>query len=1005
MRGMRAWIGAAVASRRRVLYLLTLAMLFGFYSYGVIPKQEDPLIESPAARITVFYPGASPERVEEAVTRKLEEKAAEIDGYDFSQSISVDGASIVFVRLFHWADSEASWNQLGQKLDTLKRELPAEAGEIAMETDLVKTAGFMFAYTGASMETLHELAETLQTRLALTDGIEKVDMIGWREPVLEVTIRQDLLTGYGMSMENIQGALLARHLQIPSGRIDNGDSRIQVKTDVTLQEPEDLEDLVVRTSFGETPGAIRLGDFGRVALKSDPDEKQVYRNGEASILLAGYFREGGDILASGKAVQALVEAQRETLPEGVALESVHFQPDDVRASMRQFSMSLLQSVVLVLLVMLWGIGGRNALVVSVSIPISMGITLGAMRLLGIRIHSISIAAWVVALGMLVDNAIVAGDAMQKAVDEGKDVRRACVEGAASVSIPVLTSTITTVAAFFPLLLLDSMAGDYASALPQVVIIALIASYGTALFVIPVLGSLFFRKQAAGSRVLGLERRAEKVLAACIGSPRLLAAGLTVFVALAGFSGLSLGLQFFPHAEKRILHIDLKTERPGTVADTARIARSIENVLGRTPEVAEHTLVAGGGFPKFYTTLIPPNDLPDEAQFLVRLTEAGASDMEGVTDRLQKEIDRTLLGGEATVARLELAEPIGSPIRIRVVSETPSVLEADARTMERLLKSQAGVRHADSDRGPQSHVFKVRPDTVEAGMLGFTAVDIQKAVGFALSETRVGEADLGDRVLDILLKSDVGSKEALERVTVHSAATGRKVLLRNLADISLDWESPVILKYKGRPTVTLYGDLEPGASSVEVEEGIRKALETEEISSDVVFDGETAKIRENFGDIREKAVLALFLIYTVLLFQFKSFKQALLVFTALPFSAAGSLLALYLFRQPISFMALLGMVSLMGIVVNNAIILVDFINRERGAGESVRRACLKAVGRRFRPIFLTAITTMAGLAPLARSGGALFRPLALALMGGLFFSTGLTLILVPTVYDRMESRSD
>ena len=1005
MRGMTAWIGAAVASRRRVLYLLALAMLFGFYSYGVIPKQEDPIIESPAARITVFYPGASPERVEEAVTRKLEEKAAEIDGFDFSQSISVDGASIVFVRLFHWADSEASWNQLRQKLENLKRELPAEAGEIAVETDLVKTAGFMFTYAGASLEALHEPAEDLQARLALIDGIEKVDMIGWREPVLEVTIRQDLLTGFGLSMEDIQGALLARHLQIPSGSLDNGDSRIQVKTDVTLRKPEDLGNLVVRTAFGDTPGTIRLGDLGRVALKSDPDEKRVYRNGEASILLAGYFREGGDILASGDAVEALVEAQRETLPDGVSLESIHFQPEDVRASMRQFSTSLLQSVVLVLLVMLWGIGGRNALVVSVSIPISMGITLGAMRLFGIRIHSISIAAWVVALGMLVDNAIVAGDAMQKAVDKGEDVRKACVEGAASVSIPVLTSTITTVAAFFPLLLLDSMAGDYASALPKVVIIALVASYGTALFVVPVLGSLFFRKQTAESRVLGLESRAEKALAACIGSPRLLAAALAVFVALAVFSGLSLGLQFFPHAEKRILHIDLKTERPGTVADTARIARSIEGVLESAGEVEGYTLVAGGGFPKFYTTLIPPNDLPDEAQYLVKLTKAGASDMEGVTDRLQKEIDRTLLGGEASVARLELAEPIGSPIRIRVMSETPSELEADARTVEGLLKGRPGVRHVDSDRGPQSHVFKVRPEAVKAGMVGITAVDIQKAVGFALSETRVGEVDLGDRTLDILLKSDVDSKEALERLTVRSAATGRKVPLRDLADISLDWESPVIRKYKGRPTVTLYGDLEPGARSVEVEGGIQKALEAEAVSSDIIFDGETAKIRENFGDIREKAVLALFLIYTVLLFQFKSFKQALLVFTALPFSAAGSLLALWLFRQPISFMALLGMVSLMGIVVNNAIILVDFINRERGSGESVRKACLNAVSRRFRPIFLTAVTTVAGLAPLAWSGGALFRPLALALIGGLFFSTGLTLLIVPTVYDRMESRTD
>ena len=1000
----------AIKERKVTLFLAVLIMLSGLYSYYITPKQENPDITPSIAIITTIYPGASPEDIEKLVTRKIEDEAAELKGYDYSESQSRNGLSIVVVRLRQDANIEKSWTDLRQKMEDLQNELPKEIHPIQINTNLTETAGIIISMSGEnySYEELAAYAEDYKKELSKVNGISRFDIHGKQEKEIKIEVDVAQINQYQLSLQDIIRVLQAQNISVPLGQIKNDEARFNVTTTGTFSSLKEIEDTIL-TGSKNSSGVVRLKDIAKVTMDLEEANYRIKQNGRNAVLLTGYFQENKNIVIIGKSVETKVNGLKENLPEDIYFDQVLYQPKNVSNSVNNFILNLITGILFVIIVVFIGMGFRNAVIVSTAIPLSILSTFVVMKLLGIPIHQISITALIIALGMLVDNAIVVSDSIQMKIDQEVEKMQACVEGVREVAIPVLSSTLTTVAAFTPLLLLPSMAGEYISSLPLIIMISLTASYLVALFVTPTMAYMFFKKNTSEEKRyrirtffdrmlhLGMSRRKRTILLA-----------LSVF-AMSLLLATQLGLQFFPNADTDILYIDIRTESSANIRKTEALVEQVSSILKEQKEVVSYTGAIGDGLPKFYNTLPIYTQSQDFAQMMIKVDLKGEKRFKSYAafvDHLQEIFDAEIAGGTATIKQLEQGEPIGAPVRVRVTGDDMDTLEAATRKVSHYLSTIQGTINIDDDFTDKIYEFYVDIDTEKASFFAVTKYDIQNEVNIALMGRTASIFRNEGSEYNILIKSNTQSQEDLKNLKIKSSATGSKTLLKEIADIQLRPQLPNIKKHDREKSVTIYSDVKSGFSSVDIQRQLQnglKELALEDVQ--VVFDGEREKIQEHFGSMGTFAIFALLLVYGILLIQFNSFVQPLIILLTIPLSVIGSILGLFLFRQPLSFTGLLGMVSLLGIVVNNAIVLLDFINGERRQGKGITEACLEAVDKRFRPIMLSTTTTVIGLTPLVFSGSELFQPMSIALMSGLMVSTLLTLVLIPVVYSMVESRID
>lgn len=1003
---MRRWIHAAIMNRKITLFILMLLIVTGAFSFYESPRQEYPEINAPVAMISVIYPGASPADVEERVTSKIVSELEEIEGYDYAYTYSYNSVSVAFLRLVYGTDVDAAWQDLEDRMDVLQAELPPECQTIQTNTDLVETAGLMITLTGKaySYNELNDMALQLKDALKDIQGIKRFEILGKqeREAVVEVDYRK--LNDLGLSMRELYGLLQAQNVEIPSGQIEQQGAKVNLRTSGRLKNLEDIRSLVVSVS-PQTGQTVFLRDIAEVSFQDADTSYKILQNGENAILLTGYFQKNNNVVLVGEEVNSVIESFSETLPEDLIIETVLDQPENVKQSVNTFMINLLQGVVFVLVVVLLGMGLKNALIVSTAIPASIMISFIFMGFLGIELHQISIAALIVALGMLVDNAIVIIDAIQVRLDHGMLREEACIGGAREVAIPVLTSTLTTIGAFLPFMLLPSIAGEYIASLPSIIMISLSVSYLVAILVIPPLAYMFLGPSRKKTAEKGMIRTFfERALLAAF-EFRVLT--LLLVLGVLGFTvyaGLSLNLRFFPYADTDRIYIDLRSENASAIDITEALVKEVHQLLSQDPLILSETTAVGGGLPKFYNTLpIVPN-ANDKAQMMLRIDmetlEEGGSDatLEAYATELQHKLDRVLTGAQVKVKLLEQAEPIGAPVQLRLLGSDLDQLGRASERLLQLISKVEGTENTDTDFENRVFEYVVTPDLLLAGTSGMTQYDIQSEISLALRGQTATTIRLEDGDYEVLLKSNLSSVDELRNFAVKASASGLKVPLNTIADIALSSEYAVIKSYKGNLATVVMTDIAPGYNAVEIQKEIVSMIDPADYPGiQFKFDGENEKIVENFGNIGSSAILAVMLVYSVLLFQFKSFTQPLLILLTIPLSAIGSFLGLYFLGFDLSFVAMLGIVSLLGIVVNNAIVLIDFINTERAEGKSVKISCIDAVEKRFRPIMLTTITTVIGLVPLALSGSALFVPMSVALMSGLMVSTLLTLIIIPMVY--------
>lgn len=1001
------FIETAIKNRKITLFILVTLLITGFYYYYFLPRQEYPEINAPVAMVSMVYPGASPEDVEKLVTSKIEKELKELEGYDYSFSYSYNSMSVVFVRLVYGTDTEKVWKDMRNRIDDLEKELPDEVQSAEIDTDLVETAGIMISMSGAqyTSEELADYASKLRESLSKVKGITKFDVVGEQEKQVTVAVDYRKLNALSLSLNDLTQLLKLQNIEIPSGQIKSNQIKVNLKAVGNFKHLRDIENLVIGISK-ENGAILRLKDIAQVSMESGDANFKVMHDSEAAVLLTGYFQKEKNVVLVGNEVKAILETYQERLPKDIHFDLVLYQPDTVKASLDSFNMNLLEGMLFVLVVVFIGMGLRNALIVSTAIPSSIILTFLFMKLFRIDLHQISVASLIVALGMLVDNAIVVIDSIQVKLDEDVERMEACVKGTREIALPVFTSTLTTVAAFLPLLVLPSIAGEYIVSLPSIIIISLCLSYLVAIFITPCMAYMLLKPGVSESkgRRAGLRKFFNKMLLQAMAHKASFAGVLLLLASIAVFIGMHTGLKFFPYADTDMLYIDLHSERNGDFDQTSLLTDTVEKMLKNEKEVVSYTTAVGGGLPKFYNTLPITAPSNQEAQIMVKLdlNQIGRgmkyADLGDFAAVFQHKLNSELISGTAHIKQLEQGEPVGSPIRIRVTGDELDHLGEVAQQVISYLETIPGTNNLSSDYEHRAYEYRVTLDENQSDYSGISTYDLQNEISIALRGRESSTIRLLDKEYPIVIKSNIVDTTDLENFFVKSSLTQSKVPLRTVADIDLTSEYGVIKKYNGDKTVQVFCDVLPGYSSIEIKKALIAILkENPPDSVAIVFDGEAEKIKENFGNIGASGIFAVFFVYVILLIQFRSFTQPLIILLTIPLSAIGSFVGLYLARQDLSFLSMLGIVSLLGIVVNNAIILMDYINTERAEGKVVKEACIDAVEKRFRPIMLTTTTTVIGLLPLVFSGSKLFTPMSIALMSGLMVSTLLTLVVIPTVY--------
>ncbi|RQD72249.1 MAG: efflux RND transporter permease subunit [Tindallia sp. MSAO_Bac2] len=998
-----------VLRRRLLVFLLVLMItIAGIISYYTAPKQEYPEIAPPMALITAQYPGALPEDVERLVTRKIEEEVESINGFIRSDSRSVAGMAIVVLELEYGTDIDEAWRDLRNQMGDLQQDLPEEAETIQVNTKLDETAGFILAITSPILppEQMMDLAEELKFSLSGISGLARLETSGEQEYQIGIQVDSAELNQLPLSMDNLLSIVEAQSATIPLGEVapSSGDA-VGINLPAGFEDIESLKDLVILSS-PETSGTLRLGGLASIGRELIPDQPVIRHYDDPAVLVSGYFAEGHNALFTGREVKEAVAVFEETLPEEVAVEKLLFQPDDISRKVNEFTVNLLQGMLFVIIVVFLGLGFRNSLVVSSAIPLSILMTMGLLRFVGIQIHQISITALIIALGMLVDNAIVVSDAIQVRLDREEDIHTATVQGTRDVTAPVFSSTLTTVGAFLPLLFLDSLAGDFIRSVPQIVMMALASSYLISVVFVPTAARLFFQPRKKRQSDFW-HKKMYSIVDSGLRRPRFSLVLLLLMVVVTVALGTQLGLQFFPKADTDMVYVDIHAERDLGMSHTEKLTEATVSILQNEPEITSISTSVGDGFPKFYNTLPLPLQARDYSQVMLRVDlESGGRyrRISQLTDDIQRRLDRELVGGRGEIKQLELADPIGAPVIVRISGGEQQDRQKASYRIQEMLNSIPGTINVRDDHEEPVYEYQIEPEDETARRLGISRYDIARELNLALMGQTVTNITLENRETDIFLESDLDSITKIENFGISSSGTGEKTALHQIARVSVNPQPPTIRKYNSRETISVYSDAASGYNAVNIQNQLEDKIEAEPPANvSINYAGEKQEIIKYFGEVGISGAFAVMIVFLILVIQFGNLRLPLLILLTIPFSALGSVVGLWVFRQPLSFTALLGMVSLFGIVVNNAIILLDYIQSEERKGYDAQAACREAVALRIRPILLTTVTTVMGLMPLIFSRSDLFTPMAISLMAGLLVSAFLTLVILPILYQLTERK--
>ncbi|GAA5082095.1 efflux RND transporter permease subunit [Lysobacter panacisoli] len=1034
----------ALRHRSLIVYAMLVMAIAGAFSYLRLGRSEDPSFTFKVMVIRTLWPGATAEEVSRQVTERVEKKLMETGQYEFIRSYSRAGESQV---MFVAKDSLRSkdigplWYQVRKKIGDIRPTLPSDVVGPFFNDEFGDTFGNIYALTGKGFDyaVLKDYAERVQLALQKQPDVGKIELFGVQDEKVWVELSNVKLATLGVPAAAVQQALDEQNAMVPAGFFETGSTRVPLRVGGKFTSVDEIREFPIRVG----DRTFRLGDVADVRRGfSDPPAPRMRFMGEDAIGIGVAMKEGGDILKLGKTLEVEFANLQRTLPAGMELRKVADQPAAVTESVGEFVRVLSEAVAIVLLVSFFSLGLRTGFVVALSIPLVLAMTFAVMDLFGVGLHKISLGALVLALGLLVDDAIIAVEMMAIKMEQGFSRLKAAAFAWDSTAFPMLTGTLITAAGFLPIATAKSSTGEYTRSLFEVVTIALIVSWIAAVAFIPYLGdkllpdyghaakppkpgSLPARWYAFRERVASrfpalhdyiapkppIDGHAHDPYASkfyvkfrewvtfCVRRRWLVIAVTAAAFVASVFLFRFVPQQFFPDSTRPELMVDMELAEGSSLRATTTQAQRLEKILATRKDLANYVAYVGTGSPRYYLPLDQQLPAANFAQFV--LTPKDLESREEIRRWLIEDVFQRFPELQMRVTRLENGPPVGYPVQFRVSGEHIDRVRAIAYQVQKKIRTNPHVVNVNLDWDEPNKVVRLVVDQERARALGVSSAHLAQFLSSSLSGSHISTYREGNELVEMLLRGPAEERLRLDMLgsLMVPTANNRSVPLTQIATLDYGFEEGIIWHRDRQPTMTVRADIYDGTQPATVTAQISPTLDDLRAQLPYGYSIDIGGSVEDSGRGQRSIVagmpLFLFVVFTLLMLQLRSFTRSFMVLLTAPLGLIGVTLFLLVFRVPFGFVAMLGTIALAGMIMRNSVILVDQIEHDIGEGAQPWQAIVEATVRRFRPIVLTALAAILAMIPLSRS--AFFGPMAVAIMGGLTVATFLTLLFLPALY--------
>ncbi|OIR12658.1 multidrug resistance protein MdtB [mine drainage metagenome] len=1003
----------SVKNYQFTLIIFVMLVALGINSLLHMPRGEDPDFQAPSFFAVVIYPGTSPKDMEQLVVDPIEKKFNELDDVKRIVTKIDDGLAFIRVEFKYSSDPDKKYQDVVREIDALKTKLPQDI--LSLTITKFSPSDVNIAQVALMSETLpykdlEEWSKKLKERLEKIKTLKNVDNWAFPQQQVRVSLNLEKMAQFKIGLNRVIGALQSENVNIPGGSIDMGTKRFNVKTSGDYKSVDQIKNTIVSNVGGKF---LYVKDIAEVNFNYEEENYIARLNGKRAVFVTASRKMGTNIFDVEKEMQPVFDEFKKELPKSIAFEQSFNNAESVRKRLTAFAGDFGIAIFLVLLTLL-PLGLRASVVVMISIPLSLAIGLSLLNLFGFTINQLSIVGFVVALGLLVDDSIVVVENIERYLRNGYGKREAAMAATKQIGLAVLGCTATLIFAFLPLLFLPEGSGDFIRSLPAAVVTTVLASLFVSLTIVPFLSSriLSTHESPDGNFFLrGLKRiisgSYRKLLSSAIARPF-----TTLIIAAAIFAGALalipvIGFSLFPSSEKPMFMINIETPLGSSFATTDSVSKYVEQQVKSIPDLKNYATNVGHGNPRIYYNIIPQNTQTNYAQLFIQLKNTEPKDKKKLIDALRDKF-KNYPNARIEVKDFEQGPPVEAPIAIRLFSEDLDTLRALSFRVENLLKKTEGTMYVTNDLTSLETDVKIKVNKEKAGLIGVPIADIDRTIRMAVTGLNIGtfKKDNGDELnLNVTLPRDkVQSIDVFNKVYVTSY-TGASIPLRQIADVEFQ-TSPTTIKHydKDRYTVVT-AFVKNGYNTAKLTDGILKEMKKIKFPKGASYyaAGDVEASKESFGGLGTIILITIFGIMEILILEFKTFKGTLIVLSVVPLGIIGAVLMLWATGNTLSFVAVVGMIALVGIEVKNSILLVDYTDQLRRDGKSLNDAIQEAGETRFIPIILTTLTAIGGLLPLVLERNPLYSPLALVIIGGLISSTLLTRVVTPVLYKLLAPR--
>jgi len=1004
------------------LVLAAMMFLIGVGALVNMPRREDPKITIRTGLVIAFYPGATADQVEDQVTRKLEERLFHFEEVRRAKTYSTTRNGVVTINVElneSVQDADKFWSKLRLDMAQAKQtDLPKGVRGPIVDSDFGDTVAVLIAIhgNGYGYRELTDYAKTVEDHLRAIPAVSKIHRIGDQQEEIDVATSSERLSQYGVNPQRMAQALAGRNTVEYAGGVPAGQNKSPIMASGTLKTEDEIRNAIVDVTPSGQP--VHVGDLAQVnRTYADPTD-YVRVGGERAILLSVEMHEGYNIVTFGHHLNKTLDEVRTLLPPGIKMDMVADQPQVVSERVMGFFREFGIAIVAVILVTMLLLPMRVALVAAVAIPVTVMATFGLLDMIGVELHQVSIAALIVVLGMVVDDAIVIADNYVELLDRGLDRDEAAWRSASEMAVPVLTATLTIIASFAPMMALSGSVGEFIRALPIAVTIALATSFVVAMLLTPMTARLFIQKGLVDHKnkdesapehftLLGwMQTQYNRLITYAMRHKKLaLASGAVVFVL--GILVLNMvPQQFFPLAERNQFVMDVWLPEGARIEATDAAVKKIETVLKSEPLVAMTASFVGSSAPRFYYNVDPETPATNYAQLLVNTTSEKKTP--GLVASLRGRLAAQAPEAQVYVQELQQGEVLKAPVEVRISGDDAQQLRSLGSQVEEILRHTPGATYINTDWHEDEWQVRVKLREEVANRLGLTDSMVAQQLGGAFDGAPITTYWEGDRAVNVAFRLDGQNRQNttdLSNTYVMSPVTGVRVSLGSVATLEPGWQPGRIVRRNGVRTLTVRAFPSGGRLASEILADIHKKVDALPLPPGyhIEYGGEYENQNETSGELVTALLTSLVLIFLILLFQFRSFLDPLIVMMAFPLALPGAAIGLLITRNTFGFTAFVGIISLGGLVVRNSIILIDYIHVRMREGVPLERAALEAGERRLRPIFLTSTAAAIGVLPMILSGSSLWSPLASVIAFGLLGSMFFTLVVIPVLFVGLHER--